>query len=171
MTSREDSRLEIERALGRLTMSFSTCELYLANICRQLTGLPHDSPESMVMVAGLDMRTLVDKVCSLYKLRPLDAQDEKSVEDFRQEAISAIELRNKVVHGTWVSTGEETSPRFLFRFRAKAKRGLHHIVDFIDVANLDALTERFGKLGSALPEIPRRPEASSDPPSGSKGGS
>ena len=169
MTKREDPEVDLEQALGRLTINFSSCELYLANICRLRTGLPHESSESMVMVAGLNMRTLVDKICSLYKLRQLDPQDEKLVEDFRKEALSAIELRNKIVHGTWVSTDEDdVPPSLLVRFRAEAKRGLHPIVDIMDVATIVALTERFATLGSALPELPRRREESSDRPASSE---
>ena len=126
--SNEEGSQDLERALGRLTMSFSSFELLVANSCRHLMGLPADSPESAVMVAGLDAQTLLDKFCSLYRLRDVSSQETDQLEKFRRGAAAAVEKRNRLIHGTWVAD-PDGAVSLLFRLRAKAKRGLEASLD------------------------------------------
>lgn len=153
---RSDSAGSLERALGRLTISYSNFELLLANSCRYMMGLPSDSSESAIMVAGLTAQTLVDKLCALHKLTALNSHQAKLVETFRRAALAAIEKRNRIIHGTWIWSADGKAPTFLFRLSAKGKRGLHVSIEDVKVAGVNSLAKEFGVLLDQVASLPKR---------------
>jgi hypothetical protein len=124
-------------ALGGLVVRFAWLEDNLHDAIYMALH-PADMTQINVLTAGLQFRTLVEKLGALLRDHPLRKAAPEEIEAFCSHLLTLNEQRNTFIHSVYGRTPEGV--RKAYKRTARPKAGFSLNVRDLSVADIDALT-------------------------------
>ena len=133
--------------IGRVTVRWAELEDVLGDFVASL--LDDERKYTRVIATELSYQGLTNLLVSLYIERNGDDSDLASLRQLLARADAVEQIRNQIVHSTWISAG---APHVVTRVKstAKRKRGYSTTVENYDLDRFRAVSDEIAKVRSAL---------------------
>ncbi len=138
------------RALGRVTVNFSTLEFTLVALVAGLSA-PDNLGVGQILGPQLSFARLVTAVDALFRLRRPGSPDIGRLAALLARASAAEERRNVVVHSAYlVADGTPADIVTRFKLRAKRDKGLSHDAQDTTPADIEQVASELHTVSTDL---------------------
>ena len=113
------------KALGRITVNFQSCELWISFLTWQLMGAGQDV--GRVLTSQLPFNRLCQVCLALFDIRETDSDLRARLSELVNRAQKAEERRNALVHSVWASP-ESPNDTSSMRLKFSVRKGKFHVI-------------------------------------------
>ena len=133
------------RALGRITVDFSTLEFVLAGLLAEL--IAPDRAIGQILASQLSFSKLVTAVGALFLHRASDGPDTQRLADILKRAAEAEFKRNTAIHSAYLITaGAPTDIVTRVKVKTKREKGLSHDAQDMTPTDLNQIADEINSV-------------------------